>query len=69
MPDPSPEAIASFISRWEKSGGSEKANYALFLTELCDHIFHVPHPSPAGPDNTKNPVSYTHLTLPTKRIV
>ena len=54
MPDPSPEIIASFISRWEQSGGSEKANYALFLTELCDHILHVPHPEPAGPDNAKN---------------
>ena len=54
MPDPSPEAIASFITRWEKSGGSEKANYALFLTELCGQILHVPHPEPAGPDNTKN---------------
>ena len=54
MPDPSPEAIASFISRWEKSGGSEKANYALFLTELCGQILHVPPPEPAGPDNAKN---------------
>ena len=54
MPDPSPEAITSFVSRWEKSGGSDKANYALFLTELCDHILHVPHPEPAGPDNTQN---------------
>ncbi len=54
MPDTSPESVAKFIERWEKSGGSEKANYALFFTELCDEILHVPHPEPAGPDNAKN---------------
>jgi hypothetical protein len=54
MPDASPETITQFIARWEKSGGSEKANYALFFTELCDEILHVPHPEPAGPDNAKN---------------
>jgi len=54
MPDASPETVAKFIERWEKSGGSEKANYALFFTELCDEILHVPHPEPAGPDNAKN---------------
>ena len=47
MPDPSPEAITKFIERWEKSGGSEMANYQLFLTELCDEILLVPHPEPA----------------------
>lgn len=54
MPEPSPDAIASFIARWELSGGSEKANYALFLTELCDQILLIPHPDPASPDNVKN---------------
>ena len=47
VPDPSPEAITKFIERWEKSGGSEMANYQLFLTELCDEILLVPHPEPA----------------------
>lgn len=54
MSDASVETITQFIVRWEKSGGSEKANYALFFTELCDEILHVPHPEPAGPDNAKN---------------
>ena len=54
MPHASAETITQFIARWEKSGGSEKANYALFFTELCDQILHVPHPEPAGPDNAKN---------------
>ena len=44
MPSTSPTAVAQFIERWEKSGGSEMANYALFLTELCDQILQV-HPS------------------------
>jgi hypothetical protein len=28
--------IDEFIRRWEASGAAERANYALFLTELCD---------------------------------
>lgn len=52
--DATPTVITSFIERWAKSGGSEKANYALFFTELCDEILHVPHPEPAGPDNARN---------------
>jgi hypothetical protein len=32
---PDPSAIARFISRWESSGSAERANYTMFLTELC----------------------------------
>lgn len=32
----SPDPIATFITCWESSGAAERANYALFLTELCD---------------------------------
>lgn len=28
--------IESFISRWENSGAAERANYQMFLSELCD---------------------------------
>ncbi|MFZ3223791.1 MAG: hypothetical protein WA142_11940 [Rugosibacter sp.] len=28
-------AIESFIVRWTKASGSERANYQLFATELC----------------------------------
>ncbi len=31
-----PDAIESFISRWENSGAAERANYQMFLSELCD---------------------------------
>ena len=54
LPEAFVETITKFIARSEKSGGSEKANYALFFTELCDEILQVPHPEPAGPDNAKN---------------
>ena len=30
--------IEAFVSRWEKSGGNERANYQLFITEFCDAL-------------------------------
>jgi hypothetical protein len=35
-----------FIERWKQSSGAERANYAIFLTELCD-LIGVKHPDPA----------------------
>jgi hypothetical protein len=48
-----PDPIDSFITRWEDSGAAERANYALFLTELCD-LLEVPRPEPTSPDTEKN---------------
>ena len=45
--------IASFIAHWEKSGGAERANYALFITQLCQ-IIGVPQPDATKPDDTEN---------------
>jgi hypothetical protein len=42
-----------FIDRWSKSGGAERANYALFLSELCD-ILDVPRPNPTRPEDDDN---------------
>lgn len=40
--------IEHFIARWTAgAGGQERANYALFLTELCS-VIGVPSPDPAG---------------------
>lgn len=39
--------LEAFIRRWENSGGAERANYQLFLAELCD-VLEVPRPNPAG---------------------
>ncbi|PIP01346.1 class I SAM-dependent DNA methyltransferase [Pleomorphomonas carboxyditropha] len=39
--------IADFIGRWSNlDGGQERANYSLFLTELCD-VIEVRRPDPA----------------------
>lgn len=44
----------AFIRRWTATiGGAERANYALFLTELCD-LVGVERPNPAGADTEKN---------------
>jgi hypothetical protein len=45
--------IRQFIERWEGSGAAERANYQLFLSELCD-VIGVAHPDPATPDNRQN---------------
>jgi hypothetical protein len=40
--------VETFIARWQgREGGQERANYALFLSELCD-VLEVPRPDPAG---------------------
>jgi hypothetical protein len=38
--------VEAFISRWQASGGAERANYTLFLTEFCD-LIGVARPAPA----------------------
>lgn len=54
-----------FIERWQNSGAAERANYALFLTELCDYLG-VPHPNPAVADERQDqyvferPVTFRH---------
>jgi hypothetical protein len=38
--------LPSFIERWKNSAAAERANYQLFLSELCDFL-DVPRPDPA----------------------
>ena len=38
--------VDDFIERWSRSAASERANYQLFLSELCD-VLGVPRPDPA----------------------
>lgn len=45
--------IDNFIARWETSGAAERANYQLFLAELCD-LLDAPHPHPTEPDESRN---------------
>jgi hypothetical protein len=53
MSDATPEQISAFIERWENSGAAERANYALFLSELCI-LLDLPRPDPTSPDNSQN---------------
>jgi len=46
--------VDTFIQRWQgQEGGQERANYALFLTELCD-LIGVDHPEPADASHENN---------------
>ncbi len=52
--DATPDAaLGAFIARWQGAGGSERANYQLFLTELCA-LLDLPPPDPAGSDTQDN---------------
>lgn len=42
-----------FIQRWSAAGGSERANYQLFLTELTE-LLGLPRPEPANADSADN---------------
>ena len=56
MSAPSPDieaTAAAFIARWSAAQSAERANYAMFLTELCD-VLGVPRPDPTGPDTEHN---------------
>lgn len=47
------DKTAHFIERWQPSGGAERANYQLFLAELCD-VLDVSRPEPTVDDETLN---------------
>ena len=53
MPEPTADLVEAFLARWSASGGHERANYQLFLVELCD-LLGVPRPDPARPENAAN---------------
>lgn len=46
-------SIETFVSTWQASGGAERANYQMFLSELCDQLS-VTRPDPTKPDDTEN---------------
>ncbi len=49
-----PARTEAFIARWQgREGGQERANYGLFLTELCD-VLDVPRPDPAAASTEEN---------------
>ena len=47
-------SVEAFIARWQgREGGQERANYALFLSELCD-VLGVARPDPASATTEAN---------------
>ena len=54
VPSPaSPAEADAFVRRWAASGAAERANYQLFLAELCD-VLGVPRPEPTRADDPDN---------------
>jgi hypothetical protein len=48
------DPVETFIARWQgREGGQERANYALFLSELCD-VLGLTRPDPAEASHEKN---------------
>jgi hypothetical protein len=48
IPDGSSAPVEAFIARWQgREGGQERANYAMFLTELCS-VLGLEPPDPAS---------------------
>lgn len=46
--------VETFIQRWTaREGGAERANYQMFLSELCD-VIGVERPDPAGAERAAN---------------
>ena len=45
--------LQDFITRWHNSGGSERANYQIFLTELCD-LLNLPKPDSTSETDKDN---------------
>lgn len=53
-----PPDLDRFIARWSAGdGGQERANYALFLSELCD-VLGVPRPDQASHDAARNAYAF-----------
>ncbi|WP_299616975.1 DNA methyltransferase [Pelagibius sp.] len=40
------ETVEAFVERWSPTGGGERSNYQMFLTELCE-LIEAPGPEPA----------------------
>ena len=58
------DQVDAFIVRWTGcTGGAERANYQMFLSELCDAIG-VPRPDPAGAERERNDYVFERAVRP-----
>ena len=56
--------LEAFIARWQgQEGGAERADYALFLAELCD-VLAVPRPHPASAARENNDYVFERAVVP-----
>lgn len=53
FPARDPDPVNAFITHWSNATGSERANYQLFLTGLCQ-LLEAPQPHPARDDPRDN---------------
>ncbi len=61
------EDVERFIARWSgREGGQERANYALFLAELCT-LLGVPTPDPADRNSVHNDYVFERAVRETAR--
>jgi hypothetical protein len=60
-----PYNVERFIQRWSgREGGQERANYALFLTELCAAL-DLPTPDPADASHSANDYVFERVVVET----
>ena len=59
-----PTSIKNFISRWEASGAAERANYQLFLAELCDLLVSLGQARQVDGGSLRGRNSLSHLFVP-----
>ncbi|NTF32875.1 class I SAM-dependent DNA methyltransferase [Rhizobium skierniewicense] len=60
-------AVEAFIARWQgQEGGQERANYALFLTEMCS-LLDLPQPDPASASPDTNDYVFERVVKETTR--
>ena len=56
--------IETFIGRWtSREGGAERANYQMFLSELCD-VIGVKRPEPSGQERELNDYVFERAVRP-----
>lgn len=54
MEKPDSTQIGAFVKRWTSSGAAERANYTLFLVQLCRDVLNVPEPEPSRDNDAEN---------------
>ena len=62
-----PKSIKTWAIKLANACGGQKVEKSIVLKEDVAHFYRMDDGDPSK--NTNYPVSYTHLTLPTKRIV